>query len=61
MPMFLKMSPQLLDFTPYSRLGHAHAQYPWTEYMLPRIIYVLLIEETMFTVRNLMTLIKLYH
>jgi hypothetical protein len=37
----------------YSRLGHAaHAQYPWTDYMLPWMKYVLLIEETMFNVRK---------
>jgi hypothetical protein len=27
----------------------AHAKYPWTEYMIPRIKYVLLIEETLLT------------
>jgi hypothetical protein len=47
------------DVTLYSRLGHAHctmciahAQYPWTEYILPRIKYVLLIWDTMITVRK---------
>jgi hypothetical protein len=38
--------------TLYSRLGPAPALYPWTEYILPRIKYVLLIWDTMITVRK---------